>query len=642
MKKIILALLCISGMIISINTITGTQFSGEVAYGIDDYNDKTYSIVQTSDGGCIMCGIYRGVVGMVMKLNNTGSVVWSKTYGDLCPELFSVCISSEGGTEYCIVSGRYNTPTGYDGLVMKLYSSNGTVVWARSYGTPDVKKTAKNDYIYSIKKTADGLNYITTGYSNLGSGLTTDNQILIMKLGLDGSRVWANTYGGTSSDQGYSIVQDGNYYVVSGLQGTMNHLIMKVNASDGSVVFSKGITSFSGVFSCVIVDGTNYVIAGDYGGSRAFVCKMPSTGASITWRKGYNGDHAAMSVSKTSDGYYIVSGYYYVGASNDDVLAWKLDGSGNHVWGYRIGGTSASGTAHDWGYSVIEGSDGSYIIGGTTQAYGTGPVGNAIDCYIVRICSDGTIPECNNVVALAAPVTPTMSLGSELSLTPTAQTYGAVLSVTTNDVSLTQTDICGSPFATEMVGFTANVEAGVIELNWKTEVEKDKYKWLIQRAINENGNYEQIAELPAKGGGPNNYTYLDSTIIPGLTYWYKLGDMDINNKITWYAPISATARHEVEFPLSMKLKSINPGKDGANIDYSVPGQKSSEIKYVSIVIYNSSGQIVKILINEKQKPGSYKAFWDGKDSHDNLVSSGSYFVRLKTNGKLSWKLIRIK
>jgi hypothetical protein len=71
----------------------------------------------------------------------------------------------------------------------------------------------------------------------------------------------------------------------------------------------------------------------------------------------------------------------------------------------------------------------------------------------------------------------------------------------------------------------------------------------------------------------------------------------------------------------------NPFNPSTKFSYSLP--KSS---IVSIIIYNSLGQIVTTLVNsEEQKAGNYDVNFNGKDSFGNSLASGVYFYQLRTN-----------
>jgi hypothetical protein len=50
-------------------------------------------------------------------------------------------------------------------------------------------------------------------------------------------------------------------------------------------------------------------------------------------------------------------------------------------------------------------------------------------------------------------------------------------------------------------------------------------------------------------------------------------------------------------------------------------------KRVVIEIYDITGRIVKVLINETQKRGRYTANWDGSDNTGKLVANGVYICR---------------
>ncbi len=82
----------------------------------------------------------------------------------------------------------------------------------------------------------------------------------------------------------------------------------------------------------------------------------------------------------------------------------------------------------------------------------------------------------------------------------------------------------------------------------------------------------------------------------------------------------------------------NPFNNATRISYSV-GQAGM----VQISIYNILGQRVKTLLHKKQQPGRYQLNWRGLNRNGKALSSGLYFLILKTQGKqLSRKLILLK
>ena len=49
---------------------------------------------------------------------------------------------------------------------------------------------------------------------------------------------------------------------------------------------------------------------------------------------------------------------------------------------------------------------------------------------------------------------------------------------------------------------------------------------------------------------------------------------------------------------------------------------------VKLNVYNIRGQLVKILVDDSQSPGTYNINWDGTDTEGRKISSGVYFYRL--------------
>lgn len=72
----------------------------------------------------------------------------------------------------------------------------------------------------------------------------------------------------------------------------------------------------------------------------------------------------------------------------------------------------------------------------------------------------------------------------------------------------------------------------------------------------------------------------------------------------------------------------NPFNPTTTIRYTVP--KDGDVR---LSIYNTRGQLVTILVNERKDKGSYTIVWNGKDNNGIAASSGVYFTRILSNGK---------
>ena len=85
----------------------------------------------------------------------------------------------------------------------------------------------------------------------------------------------------------------------------------------------------------------------------------------------------------------------------------------------------------------------------------------------------------------------------------------------------------------------------------------------------------------------------------------------------------------------------NPFNPTTVIGFNLPSNRTSY--HVILRIYNSLGQMVRVLMNAERAPGSYKITWDGKDSKGIVMPSGIYFYSIQTEGfKLVKKMLLLR
>jgi hypothetical protein len=73
-------------------------------------------------------------------------------------------------------------------------------------------------------------------------------------------------------------------------------------------------------------------------------------------------------------------------------------------------------------------------------------------------------------------------------------------------------------------------------------------------------------------------------------------------------------------------------------NYPNPMSNVTEIKYilptagwVTMMIYNISGQLVRTFVDELQEPGQYNISWNGTDGRGQRVAPGIYFYKIQAN-----------
>ena len=361
------------------------QITFQKTYG--GTNDEwANSIQQTTDSGYVITGYTQSFGGgfafYLLKTKANGDTLWTKTFGGTADDQGKfVQPTSDGGY---IAVGETNSfgAGGFDIYLIKT-NGNGNFLWTKTFGGTG------SDYGYSVQQTSDG-GYIVVGEtSSFGAG---SNDVYLIRTDGNGDTLWTKTFGGTSSDYGYSVQQttEGGYVIAGNFSfgGNDDAYLIKTDAN-GNSLWTKtfgGTSSENGRSVRQITDG-GYVIAGhtrSFGAGLydVYVIKTDGNGNTL-WTKTFGGTSSdyGYSIQQTSDGGYIVVGEASsFGAGSHDAYLIKADGNGNYLWSKTFGSIS-----NDYGYSIQHSSDGGYVLAGYTRSFGAG--GN--DIYIVKTNNNG-------------------------------------------------------------------------------------------------------------------------------------------------------------------------------------------------------------------------------------------------------------
>ena len=351
-------------------------------------NDEAYSITRVSDGGYVMAGTTYDPWGensdfLAVKIDPSGNLSWVKAFGGANrDEAYFVTSTSDGGS--AIVGRAWTLSDTNVSIAFIKLDSSGNWTLAKRFGG------ARGDVAKSVVQTSNG-GYAVAGYTNsFGAG---GNDLLVLKLNPDGSLAWARTFGGTSDDYAYSIIQttDGGYAVAgftySFGAGNDDFLVLKLNP-DGSLAWARTF------------GGTSY-----------------------DW---------PYSITQTTDGGYAVAGVTLsFGAGSYDFLLLKLNPDGSLAWARTFGGTN-----YDFAESITQTTDGGYAVAGMTENFGAG----GEDFLVLKLGPDGDytdcVDTCSPVVDTPSPSTSTPSVGATCSPSTSSPTP------TVNTPSLTITDAC--------------------------------------------------------------------------------------------------------------------------------------------------------------------------------------------------------
>jgi hypothetical protein len=270
----------------------------------------------------------------LMKLNASGSKEWFKEYTgnyDGFELGISMIKNSEG---YSLIGNTFMLPNNKDIWLIKTNLS-GDHVWNKTFGGAAEDAT---HFEHSLVQASDG--YIFTGSTNsFGAG---SNDVWLIKTDFSGNQLWNKTFGGANHDEGFSLI----------------------NVSDGYLV-AGSTSSFGAGSNDVWLIKTN--LSGDH-----------------VWNKTFGGANSdsAYSIIQTSNGYVLTGGTASFGAGSNDVWLIKTDFSGNQLWNKTFGGANI-----DNGMSVIQSSDGGYAIAGRTYSFGAGD----LDIWFIKTDANGCI-----------------------------------------------------------------------------------------------------------------------------------------------------------------------------------------------------------------------------------------------------------
>ena len=113
-----------------------------------------------------------------------------------------------------------------------------------------------------------------------------------------------------------------------------------------------------------------------------------------------------------------------------------------------------------------------------------------------------------------------------------------------------------------LASLTATPHAGYVLVEWETASEIDNYGFNIWRSEAAEGDYVKLnAEIIPAQGGPTtgaNYNFRDDAVTNGVTYWYKLEDVDTHGACTFHGPVPATSHRLHWIYLPLLLKEGNP------------------------------------------------------------------------------------
>jgi hypothetical protein len=304
----------------------------------------------------------------IFKTNNTGQVLWGKTYGqagfdnsECALKTFDQNIICAGRTE--LIPGGQSTA-----IIFKL-DSTGNLLWSRSYAEN------QNSSFGNIIETNDH-GYAAVGY--LSNGANKD--AFFVRTDINGDTLFSKSFQTADDEVAINVIQapDSSFFICGRIvnAGTADAFLVHANSA-GNILWTKryGGSAWD-EFNClkvasdselIITGGTTSSGAGTYD---ILLAKSDMQG-NIKWANTYGGLHtdAAYDLRITGAG-YILSGYTetfvadFMGDDSTNMMLMKTDFDGNFLW-MEVYGDGLQ----DEGFHCELDDDGGFLVPGFTLNY---------------------------------------------------------------------------------------------------------------------------------------------------------------------------------------------------------------------------------------------------------------------------------
>jgi hypothetical protein len=186
----------------------------------------------------------------------------------------------------------------------------------------------------------------------------------------------------------------------------------------------------------------------------------------------------------------------------------------------------------------------------------------------------------------------------------------------------------------QLSSFTAMITAHMnVRLNWVTQSETNVAGFSIYRGVSDDFvSAEQLNVFiqATNTSQTQYYAFTDDEVYDSGTYYYWLESRDFNGAGEFFGPVTVALLINEDntpgIPVVHGLNNIypNPFNPSTTIKFGIANDTDTRIQ-----IYNMRGQVVRELLDRQLKSGNYSVVWDGKDSLNRTLSSGTYYLRMQ-------------
>jgi hypothetical protein len=167
-----------------------------------------------------------------------------------------------------------------------------------------------------------------------------------------------------------------------------------------------------------------------------------------------------------------------------------------------------------------------------------------------------------------------------------------------------------------------------VHLRWQARADPGFSHFEVERSGAREGPYAVVSTSPvlASPGSTTLFEYLDRSVEPTATYYYRLAAVETSGERAWFGPYEATAAAPAR--LVLHPARPNPFNPATEITFELPRQGP-----VRLHVFDVSGRLVRTLVAGATLPAGVRALaWDGTGDGGLNLASGVYLVRLEALG----------
>lgn len=196
----------------------------------------------------------------------------------------------------------------------------------------------------------------------------------------------------------------------------------------------------------------------------------------------------------------------------------------------------------------------------------------------------------------------------------------AIVDASSREVSV----LPDKPTSTLLTMMTVTASPAGIELRWRFDPSLAVQGCVLERASAADGAFQETGVTRSEES--DGFAALDSSVVEGQTYWYRLIVHTLDGRSLTLGPMSATASAPIA-ELSLAPIAPNPTRGAVRVGFSL--SRETEVR---ISVLDLQGREIAILVDQRYRAGRYSGTW-ALTSRQGAAKAGVYFVRLRAEGK---------